>query len=106
MANVFKVESLDATFGAFLAGLKFGELDDARWQDLYAARLEYARLVFPGQHLGRDEPMNFARHLGKLEFDLAAISTVKKDGSILLETDDSDIMRVLKGNMGRHCDRT
>ena len=35
---------------------------------LYATWLEYALLVFPGQHLSRDEQVAFARRFGPLEF--------------------------------------
>ena len=34
------------------------------------------------------------------------ISNVKKDGSIHLEDDSDEMIQVLKGNMGWHCDST
>jgi alpha-ketoglutarate-dependent taurine dioxygenase len=106
MARAFNIEPLDATFGAVVRNLKLAELDDATWHDLHTAWLEYALLIFPGQHLKRDEQINFARRFGKLEFDMAAISNVKADGTLLGESDNGDVMKVLKGNMGWHCDST
>ena len=106
MARQFEVRPLDATFGAVVTGVKLAAIDDATWRDLHAAWLEYALLIFPGQFLSRDEQIAFARRFGNLEFDIAPISNVKKDGSIIAEDDDSDVMKVLKGNMGWHCDST
>src|SRR5260370_11779540 len=37
---------------------------------------------------------------------MAAISNVKSDGTLRLEKDNDDMMKVLKGNMGWHCDST
>ena len=106
MADQFEVRPLDATFGAVVTGLKLAAIDDATWRELHAAWLEYALLIFPDQFLSRDEQIAFARRFGNLEFDIAAISNVKKDGTIIEENDDSDVMKVLKGNMGWHCDST
>ncbi|HYL58975.1 MAG TPA: TauD/TfdA family dioxygenase [Candidatus Acidoferrales bacterium] len=106
MARAFHVEPLDATFGATVTNLKLAALDDATWHDLYATWLEYALLIFPGQNLSRAEQVAFAKRFGPLEFELAAISNVKADGTLIAETDDSDLMKVLKGNMGWHCDST
>lgn len=88
-----------------VTGLKFAALDDATWHDLYAAWLEYALLIFPGQHLNRDEQIAFAKRFGPLEFEMAPLSNVKADGTLVLDP-DNDIPKVLKGNMGWHCDRT
>jgi len=106
VADQFEVRPLDATFGAVVTGLKLAAIDDATWRELHAAWLEYALLIFPDQFLSRDEQIAFARRFGNLEFDIAAISNVKKDGTIIEENDDSDVMKVLKGNMGWHCDST
>ena len=104
MARAFDIEPLDATFGAVVTGVKLAALDDATWRDLHAAWLQYALLIFPGQHLSRDEQIAFAKRFGPLEFELAPLSNVKADGSLIAE--DSDVAKVLKGNMGWHCDST
>jgi alpha-ketoglutarate-dependent taurine dioxygenase len=104
MARAFELQPIDATFGAVLTGVKLAGLDDTVWQDLHAAWLQYALLIFPDQHLKRDEQIAFAKRFGQLEFEMAAISNVKSDGTLI--DDDSDLMKVLKGNMGWHCDST
>jgi len=104
MARAFELQPIDATFGAVLTGVKLAGLDDTAWQDLHAAWLQYALLIFPDQHLKRDEQIAFAKRFGQLEFEMAAISNVKSDGTLI--DDDSDLMKVLKGNMGWHCDST
>jgi len=106
MARAFDITPLDATFGAVITGVRLTDLDDAGWGELHAAWLEYALLVFPGQHLKRDEQIAFARRFGPLEFEMAAISNVRADGSLRVESDNDDMMKILKGNMGWHADST
>ncbi len=106
MASTLKVEPIDATFGAVVTGFRIVDLDDATWRELYGTWLHYALLIFPGQHLKRDEQIAFAKRFGSLEFEMAAISNVKADGTLRLEKDNDDMMKVLKGNMGWHCDST
>lgn len=106
MARAFDITPLDATFGAVVTGVKLADLDDAGWRDLHAAWLEYALLVFPDQHLAREQQIAFARRFGPLEFEMAAISNVRADGSLRVETDNDDMMKILKGNMGWHADST
>lgn len=106
MARAFDIATLDATFGAVVTGMKLADIDDAGWRDLHAAWLEYALLVFPDQHLRRDQQIAFARRFGPLEFEMAAISNVRADGSLRVEADNDDMMKILKGNMGWHADST
>jgi alpha-ketoglutarate-dependent taurine dioxygenase len=106
MARAFDIAPLDATFGAVITGAKVAELDEAGFRELYDAWLEYALLVFPGQFLARDQQIAFAKRFGPLEFEMAALSNVRKDGSLRREADNDDMMKVLKGNMGWHCDST
>src|SRR3984893_3736481 len=61
VARAFDIKPLDATFGAVVTGIKLAELDDATWRDLYGAWLGESLLIFPGQHLSRDEQVAFAR---------------------------------------------
>jgi alpha-ketoglutarate-dependent taurine dioxygenase len=105
VARVFDIEPLDATFGAVVRGVKLATLGDTTWFDLHAAWLHYALLIFPDQYLSRDEQIAFAKRFGPLEFDLAALSNVKADGTLIVDP-DNDILKVLKGNMGWHCDST
>ncbi len=101
-----KVEPLDASFGAVVTGLKLAQLDDATFAELYETWLEYALLLFPAQHLTNEEQVAFARRFGDLEFDLAPISNVRRDGTLRVGDESDDVVKVLKGNMGWHCDST
>ena len=105
MTRAFDIEPLDATFGAVVTGLKLAALDDAAWHELYATWLKYALLIFPRQNLSRDEQVAFAERFGPLEFKLAALSNVKADGTLIVDP-DNDVLKILKGNMGWHCDST
>ena len=101
----FDLEPLDATFGATVSDLKVTDVDEKTFRQLYDAWLEYALLIFPGQHLSNDEQVAFAKRFGKLEFDLMAISNVGSDGAV--RHDESvDVVKVLKGNLGWHQDST
>ncbi|MEM7020793.1 MAG: TauD/TfdA family dioxygenase, partial [Pseudomonadota bacterium] len=104
--TTFTVEPLNASFGATITDLKLTELDDNTFAKLYDTWLEYALLIFPDQHLSNDEQITFAKRFGELEFDLAPITNVRKDGSVRAEDDKDDVIKVLKGNMGWHCDST
>jgi alpha-ketoglutarate-dependent taurine dioxygenase len=106
MPCTLDIEPLDATFGAVVRGIKVTELDEPTWRALYDAWLEYALLIFPDQHLGREQQIAFAKRFGPLEFDMTAISNVKDDGTLRREEDNDDRIKILKGNMGWHCDST
>ena len=107
MARALDFEPLDGvTFGAVMHGPRVTDLDDAEFAALYKAWLQYALLIFPGQFLKRDEQIAFAKRFGPLEFEMAALSNVKADGTLRIEKDNDDVMKVLKGNMGWHCDST
>ena len=106
MNNTFSVEPLDASFGAVVTDLRLADLDEPAFSELYQCWLRYGLLVFPGQHLSNDEQTAFALRFGDLEFDLAAISNVRGDGSVRVEDDSDFVIQTLKGNMGWHCDST
>lgn len=97
------VEPLNASFGAVVTGVELATLDADSFAALYDVWLQYALLIFPGQHLSTADQVAFARRFGELEFDLAPLSNVRKDGSL---RDDDDVVKVLKGNMGWHADST
>ncbi len=99
------LEPLDACFGAIVRGVELRDIDDATFEALHEAWLEFGLLVFPGQFLTRDEQNAFARRLGELEFEATAISNIGKDGTIHSDPDD-DIVKSLRGNEGWHFDST
>lgn len=107
MPTNFAVRPIDdATFGAVISGPKLAHVDDATLAELKKLWLEHALLIFPDQFLARDEQIAFARRIGPLEFEMSALSNVKDDGTLRLEKDNDDRMKVLKGNMGWHMDST
>ncbi|HWF01097.1 MAG TPA: TauD/TfdA family dioxygenase [Caulobacteraceae bacterium] len=102
----FQLEPLaGVTFGAVVTGVRVADLDETGFAALYEAWLQHALLIFPDQHLSREQQVSFARRFGPMEFDLAPISNVRSDGSVR-DPDDDDVVRILKGNMGWHCDST
>ena len=100
------VEPLEATFGAVVTGVRLAEIDDVTFARLYEAWLEYALLLFPKQHLSHREQIVFAKRFGDLEFELAPLSNVRADGSLRVDDESDDVMKILKGNMGWHADST
>ncbi len=106
MTSGFRVEPLEASFGARILDINLAQLTDDQFRALYETWLEFALLIFPGQHLSNDAQVQFARRFGELEFDLAPISNVRRDGSVRAESDGDAIIQTLKGNMGWHCDST
>lgn len=102
---MLEVTPLDASFGATVRDVDLAELDDKGFQELYDVWLHYALLVFPGQHLDNAQQTGFAKRFGDLEFDLVELSNVKEDGSLRV-SDDDDMVKILKGNMGWHHDST
>ena len=106
MAPALDIEPLDATFGAMVRGIKVATIDEPTFRELYGAWLDYALLIFPDQHLTREQQIAIAKRFGPLEFEMTALSNVKDDGTLRREADNDDRMKILKGNMGWHCDST
>jgi alpha-ketoglutarate-dependent taurine dioxygenase len=97
-----------ATLGAVVSGVELGRLSDADWTAIERAFHEVAVLIFPGQHLSRDEQAAFARRFGEFDALVAGsggtlpISNLRPDGSL---RDDADaIKQILLGNEGWHTD--
>ncbi len=106
MTPPLSVQTVDATFGAVIKGPKLATLEASEFARLYDLWLDYALLIFPDQHLTNAEQITFAKRFGALEFDIAALSNVKEDGSLRPDDGSDDIMKILHGNMGWHCDST
>lgn len=106
MTSDLRIVPLEATFGAVVTGVRLASLDDRDFATLHAAWLDRALLIFPDQHLGREEQDAFARRFGELEFTAAPLSNVRSDGSLRVDDDSDDVVRILRGNMGWHSDST
>lgn len=103
---VLDIEPVDATFGAVVRGIKLKALDDATWSALYDAWLQYALLIFPGQHLIREEQIALSRRFGPLEFEMARISNVKPDGTMYTRAQDPEMFAMIDAAHYWHSDST
>ena len=105
-ASTLDIEPIDASFGAVINGVKLAGIDEAASAELRRVWLDYGLLIFPDQHLSNPQQVEFAKRFGDLEFDLAPISNVRKDGSVRSDDSSDGVIQVLKGNMGWHHDST
>lgn len=103
----FDLEPLEKSFGAIVTGIDLRALDDETFSALHRCWLDRALLIFPGQHLDRDEQVGFARRFGDLVegLEAAKISNVLPDGR-LRDAPDDDMMKIIRGNMHWHQDNT
>jgi alpha-ketoglutarate-dependent taurine dioxygenase len=108
-----KIRSIEgATFGAIVEGVRLAGLPDTEWASLHRTWLDHGLLVFPGQHLSRDEQVGFARRFGPIEKlgtgDIVPISNVTASGQVRAYAPGEwdDVMKVIVGNMSWHADST
>jgi alpha-ketoglutarate-dependent taurine dioxygenase len=98
------VEPLDATFGAVVRDVFLAGASDATIAELTELWLEYALLVFPGQHMTRHEQDEFAGRFGDLEFTATPLTNIQRDGT--LRSIEHDLNKSLRGNERWHHDST
>lgn len=103
-----EVRAIDATLGAVVSGVRLAAMSDADWRAVEDAFHAHAVLIFPGQHLRRDEQAAFGRRFGDFDSLVAQtggtvpISNLTADGRL---RDASDpILGILRGNEGWHTD--
>ena len=103
----FSVTPLPKTFGAVITDVRLAALTDEEFEKLYETWLEYALLIFPGQHLSDEEQVAFASRFGELVegLEAAELSNVLSDGR-LRDAPDDDMMKIIRGNMHWHQDNT
>ncbi|HSI02387.1 MAG TPA: TauD/TfdA family dioxygenase [Reyranella sp.] len=106
MLKPFDVQPVDASFGAVVGGVRLPEIDQPTWAALHDTWLQHALLIFPGQFLKKDEQIAFAKRFGPLEFEMGAVSNVREDGTLRVEAEGDDVVKILKGNEGWHADST
>ena len=102
-----KIEPLDATLGAVVTDVHVAFLDAPSWHAVEKAFHEHALLVFPGQSVGPEEQVAFARRFGEIEHlfgdaGWVPISNQRRDGTPL--DDASAPMQIMRGNEGWHTD--
>ncbi len=105
MGDNFTVDPIDATFGAVIGNCDVRKLDDATVQALYATWLEYALLIFPGQHLTLPEQEGFAQHFGPAN-PTFFITNVDADGKVWNDETNPRQLDMLRGNYDWHADGT
>lgn len=102
-----RVERTDATLGAVISGARLAQLSDAEWRAIEAAFHAHGVLVFPGQHLNREQQTAFGLRFGELDSLVAKtgtvpISNLRPDGSVRNAADP--VLGILRGNEGWHTD--
>src|SRR3954465_4001240 len=99
-----RVEPLNATFGAVVHDVRLAGASDRLIAELTELWLEYALLVFPGQHMTQDEQDEFARRFGDLEFTASPLTNIERDGT--LRAPDHGLNKSLRANQRWHHDST
>ncbi len=97
----------EASLGATCTGVKLASLSQADWRAIEDAFHAHGVLIFPAQHLSRDEQAAFGRRFGEFDTLVAhtgsvPISNLNPDGTIRDAADP--IMGILRGNEGWHTD--
>jgi len=55
VSTLFSLQPLAKSFGAIVTDVRLNEVDDSLFSELYGTWLQYALLIFPGQHLSDAE---------------------------------------------------
>lgn len=105
-----KINAVSKEFGAVIDGLRLQELSDTQFNQVYAAWLKYAVLLFPKQHLTNEEHVSFTKRFGVLERGLrrsggagaGPIGNVDREGNLLPEANVSRRFNI--GNSVWHTD--
>ena len=106
MARTLDIEPLDATFGAVVRGIKVADARRATFRALLRRLAEYALLIFPDQHLHARPADRLRQALRAARVRDDGDQQRRSDGTLRLEKDNDDVMKILKGNMGWHHDST
>lgn len=113
------VTPLDAPTGARITGIDLGTpLDDATYEAIHRAWLDYQVLVFPGQTMTEADQIRFASHWGELPVraryagrreegrrshpSIMLISNIREDGEPIGSLPDGDMMFHSDGQYDEH----
>jgi alpha-ketoglutarate-dependent taurine dioxygenase len=102
-----EIEESNVSLGAKIRVLKLNALSEKDWIEVHKAFLKYAVLIFPEQHLTQEEQEQFSARFGKIENlvdNLKTIPLTNKASNGELYEQDSEWMKLLKGNEGWHTD--
>ncbi|MGR8948802.1 MAG: TauD/TfdA dioxygenase family protein, partial [Gammaproteobacteria bacterium] len=101
------IKPTEATLGAFISGVDLSSLSDEEFATIHRAFLDFALLIFPGQHLDNKAQESFAKRFGDIEILVEGMKTIPvsnkpEHGGTYGDSDDR--MKLLKGNEGWHTD--
>jgi alpha-ketoglutarate-dependent taurine dioxygenase len=96
----------NCTFGAVVTGVTLASIDDETFAALYRAWLDFALLIFPGQHVRGAEHLAFAKRFGPLFGGVRPVSNMRRDGTVRADDNTDRVVKILKGNMNWHQDFT
>ena len=101
------IETTDATMGAYVSGVSLASFTDQEFEEIYAAFLEHALLIFPAQNLTHKQQQAFAERFGEIEILVEGLKTIpvsnKPEHGKPYGSDDHRT-KLLKGNEGWHTD--
>ena len=114
-----KIEPLDAPAGARISGVDFSrELDDATYDAIHCAWLEYQVLVFPDTRMDEEDQIRFTRHWGEMPLrsryagrreegrraheSIMLISNIRENGEPIGSLPDGDMMFHSDGQYDEH----
>lgn len=113
------VEPLDAPVGARITGVDFGrQLDDACYDAIHRAWLEYQVLVFPDTRMNEEDQIRFTKHWGEMPVrtryagrreegrraheSIMLISNIRENGEPIGSLPDGDMMYHSDGQYDEH----
>lgn len=102
-----EIAKSSVSLGATVTGLKLNVLSDSDWGKVHKAFLKYAVLIFPKQYLTEKEQEGFASRFGKIENLVQGLKTIpitNKNSKGEFYREDSEWMKLLRGNEGWHTD--
>ena len=97
-----KITPTDATLGATVTDVSLAELDDATWQTIENAFLEYGVLIFPAQHLSSDDQVAFGHRFGVIEQIVPTLEPHKDDLVLLKEEPSAFFGTQLQSILNHH----
>ena len=103
-----RIEPLEGlTLGATVTDVSLADLAPDEWRDVESAFHDHAVLVFPGQHLSREDQVLFGKRFGDIEHIVGTheslpITNASRDGGVLAA--DDPVLQIVLGNLEWHTD--
>lgn len=97
-----EISPSESTLGAFVTGKRIAHYTSRDYETIKQAFLDFAVLIWPGQHLVQQEQTYFGSQFGKLVIEHLAFSNLDEDNK--LREESHPLMKLFKGNEGWHTD--